>query len=160
MKKKLLVFALFIIIWGCKTKSGTNIKEVEVVKPEFIKVELATINSLKKNRAYDLGKRVLMTCNTSKFKPFTKEEATEDVLKNITIEKLSKTCQNVIRGFGKFNDIELIEALRFEDEKITLFRYKCNYEKKYYTKELRVAINDDNKITSIKTKDWKDEFKP
>jgi hypothetical protein len=158
MIKRLLFFSFCVVLIGCKSKTSTPKKPSEEIKPEYIQLAIADVGSLQKNRAYELGKRVLMTCNTSKFKPFTKEEATPEVLNNITIEKLSKTCQNVIRGFDKFNDIKLIEVLRFEEEKITLFRYKCDYEKKYYTKELRVSVNDENKITSIKTEDWKDSF--
>jgi hypothetical protein len=41
-------------------------------------------------KAYDLGKRILMTCNTSKFKPFNESEATQSVIENITEENLSK----------------------------------------------------------------------
>jgi hypothetical protein len=36
------------------------------------------------------GKRILMTCNTSKFKPFNESEATQSVIENITEENLSK----------------------------------------------------------------------
>ena len=121
---------------------------------------MSEVNSIQKNRAYELGKRVLMTCNTSSFKPFTSEEATPEVLKNINKDKISLTCQNIIRGFGQFKEINLIEVFRLENEKITVFRYKCDYEKKYSIKELRISVNDENKITAITTKDWKDAYNP
>jgi hypothetical protein len=114
---------------------------------------------LQKNRTYELGKRVLLTCNTSTFKPFTAEEATQEVIKKMTREKISLTCQNILRGFGQFKDIKLIEIYRIDKKNVTIFRYQCDYEKKHTLKELGVTINSVNKITSISTKDWTNEFK-
>ncbi len=158
MKKIVFLFCLFLLL-GCKSKKGISSPSV-TEKPTVMKLSMSEVNSIQKNRAYELGKRVLMTCNTSSFKPFTSEEATPEVLKNINKDKISLTCQNIIRGFGQFKDIKLIEVFRLEDEKITVFRYKCDYEKKYSIKELRVSINDENKITAITTKDWKDAYNP
>ena len=158
MKKIVFLFCLFLLL-GCKSKKGIS-SPSEIEKPTVTKLSMSEVNSIQKNRAYELGKRVLMTCNTSSFKPFTSEEATPEVLKNINKDKISLTCQNIIRGFGQFKDIKLIEVFRLENEKITVFRYKCDYEKKYSIKELRVSINDENKITAITTKDWKDAYNP
>jgi hypothetical protein len=158
--KKVALFCFLLVLIGCKSgKTGTSSPKVEE-KPEFVKLNISEVNSVKKNRAYELGKRVLMTCNTSTFKPFTKEEATEEVLKKINKEKISMTCQNILRVFGQFNDMKLIEVLRIEKSETTVFRYKCDYEKKYKTKELQVSIDDNNRITAITTKDWKDAYIP
>lgn len=158
--KKLALLCCLVLLIGCKSgKTSSTSTKIEK-KPAFVKLPLNEVSSIKKNRSYELGKRVLMTCNTSVFKPFTQEEATEEVLKNVNKEKISMTCQNILRVFGQFNDIKLIEVLRIEDQKITLFRYKCDYEKKYKIKELQVSINDENKITAITTKDWKDAYLP
>lgn len=159
MKKIALLCFLGLLI-GCKSGKTSSSNSKEEKKPEFVKLNINEVNSVKKNRSYELGKRVLMTCNTSTFKPFTKEEATEDVLKKINKEKISMTCQNILRVFGEFKDIKLIEVLRNEENETTVFRYKCDYEKKYKIKELQVSINDDNKITAITTKDWNDTYNP
>lgn len=159
MKKVALICCLAFLI-SCKSGKTSSSVTKEENKPEFIKLNLSEVNSIKKNRAYELGKRVLMTCNTSSFKSFTAEEATEEVLKKINKEKISMICQNILRVFGQFNDMQLVEALRFDENQTTLFRYKCDYEKKYKTKELQVTINDENKITAITTKDWKDAYHP
>jgi len=158
MKKIVFLFCLFLLL-GCKSKKGIS-SPSETEKPTVMKLSMSEVNPIQKNRAYELGKRVLMTCNTSSFKPFTSEEATPEVLKNINKDKISLTCQNIIRGFGQFKDINLIEVFRLENEKITVFRYKCDYEKKYSIKELRISVNDENKITAITTKDWKDAYNP
>ncbi|WP_291118442.1 hypothetical protein [Flavobacterium sp. UBA6135] len=127
-------------------------------KPNYEVLAVSEVSTIQKNRTYELGKRVLMTCNTSAFKPFSSQEATNEVITNITKEKISLTCHNVLRGFGQFNDMKLVEVIRDNTNSITIFRYQCDYEKKYRIKELRVSINDDNKITAINSKDWKDAF--
>ncbi len=154
--KKVVLFLCLLVLIGCKSTSTSKADK----KPEFVKVNINEVSSLKKSRAYELGKRVLTTCNTSSFKPFTNEEATEEVLKKINKDKISMTCQNILRVFGQFQDMKLMEAIRHEDDKITVFRYKCDYEKKYKIKELRVSINDENMITAITTKDWNDTYNP
>ncbi|PKP15708.1 MAG: hypothetical protein CVU07_09260 [Bacteroidetes bacterium HGW-Bacteroidetes-23] len=154
--KKVVLFGCLLVLIGCKSTSTSKADK----KPEFVKLNLSEVSSVKKNRAYELGKRVLNTCNTSSFKPFTTEEATDEVLRKINKEKISTTCKNILQVFGQFKDIKLVEVIRYDDDKITLFRYKCDYEKKYKIKELRVSINDENKITAITTKDWNDTYNP
>lgn len=155
--KKLALIGLLLFIVGCQSKK--KVTEVTPKKPSVEKLALAEVSTLQKNRSYELGKRVLQTCNTSKFKPFTTEEATPEVIQKMTRDRISLTCQNILRGFGQFNDMKLIEVYRIEKENLTVFRYQCDYEKKYKIKELRVTINDENKITAITTKDWSDDFK-
>jgi hypothetical protein len=155
--KKLALIGLLLFIVGCQSKK--KVTEVTPKKPSVEKLALAEVSTLQKNRSYELGKRVLQTCNTSKFKPFTTEEATPEVIQKMTRDRISLTCQNILRGFGQFNDMKLIEVYRIEKENLTVFRYQCDYEKKYKIKELRVTINEENKITAITTKDWSDDFK-
>ncbi len=47
-----------------------------------------TVASLKKDRAYALGKRALEAYNSSHFKAFTRSEATPKVMANATAEKI------------------------------------------------------------------------
>lgn len=155
--KKVALIGLLLFIIGCQSKK--KVTEVTPKKPSVEKLALAEVSTLQKSRSYELGKRVLQTCNTSKFKPFTTEEATPEIIQKMTRDKISLTCQNILRGFGQFNDMKLMEVYRIEKENVTVFRYQCDYEKKYKIKELRVTINDENKITAITTKDWSDDFK-
>mgnify|MGYP006168900411 FL=1 len=155
--KKVALIGILLFIIGCQSKK--KVTEVTPKKPSVEKLALAEVSTLQKSRSYELGKRVLQTCNTSKFKPFTTEEATPEIIQKMTRDRISLTCQNILRGFGQFNDMKLMEVYRIEKENVTVFRYQCDYEKKYKIKELRVTINDENKITAITTKDWSDDFK-
>lgn len=149
--KKLIVILSLIALVGCKSKKVHQ-------KDEVVKLALSQVNSSQKNKAYELGKRVLMTCNTSKFKPFTTSEATTSVINNITIEKLSKTCFKYRQWYGTFKDLELAEVYKNTNDQTTIYRFRALYTKKVANKELRVFINSDNLVSAIKTSDWTDTF--
>lgn len=154
MKKAIVILILFaFVINACKSKS----KVAE--KPKIEIVELTTVDKAKKNKAYELGKRVLMTCNTSKFRPFSKSEATESVIKNTTLERLTSTCHKFRIKYGNFKDIKLAQVLHNKDDDSYVFRYKAEYQRTFVTKELRVTLNNENKVSAIKSTDWTDEFK-
>lgn len=145
-----------LLLIGCKSKKGTTAPEPE--KAKIVKLALSEIDNSQKNKAYELGKRVLMTCNTSKFKPFNESEATLSVIKNTTEERLTKTCTRFRQYYGTFIDLQLIEVYKNNTDGTTVFRYKALYTKKVANKELRVFLNEENKVSSIKSLDWVDSF--
>jgi hypothetical protein len=155
--KKLIIALGILLLVGCKSKNiSSSTDKSELGKIE--KMVTTDVSNIQKTKAYDLGKRVLMTCNTSKFKPFTTEEATESVISNTTEARLSKTCTRFRQYYGSFIDLELIEAYRNNADQSTVFRYKASYSKKVANKELRVIMNSENKVSSIKSLDWVDAF--
>lgn len=156
MKKLIIVMTILLLI-GCKSKKGTTAPEPE--KAKIVKLALSEIDNSQKNKAYELGKRVLMTCNTSRFKPFNESEATSSVIKNTTEERLTKTCTRFRQYYGKFIDLQLIEVYKNNTDGTIVFRYKALYTKKVANKELRVFMNEENKVSSIKSLDWVDTFK-
>ena len=156
MKKLIIVLGILLIV-GCKSKNiFSNTDKPEV--PKIEKIATADVSDIQKTKAYELGKRVLMTCNTSKFKPFTTEEATESVIANTTEARLSKTCTRFRQYYGSFIDLELVEAYKSNADQSTVFRYKASYSKKVANKELRVIMDSENKVSSIKSLDWVDAF--
>ena len=154
MKKILVLLLVFtFVLNACKSKS----KAVE--KPRIEILEPNTVDKAKRDKAYSLGKRVLMTCNTSKFKPFNKSEATESVIKNTTLERLTSTCQKFRIKYGDFKDIKLAQVIHNMNDDSYVFRYKAEYQRTFVTKELRVTLNNENKVSAIKSTDWTDELK-
>ncbi|MEZ0007253.1 PBP1b-binding outer membrane lipoprotein LpoB [Flavobacterium sp. 28YEA47A] len=151
MKKLSLLLLGIIILGACKSKPSA---------PKMIKLELSQVSPSQKNKAYELGKRVLNACNTSKFKQFTKEEATEKVIQNTTIEKLSSTCRKFSIKYGKFEDIRLVEVIKNNADESLIFRYKADYQRKFIQKELQVTMNKENKVAAIRSTDWSDVYAP
>ena len=160
MKKILFALCLLVLITGCKSKSKTVAKKPDVPESKYVKIDLDEVDAAQKKKAYELGKRVLMTCNTSRFKAFTTKEATEKVIENTTQARLTKTCLKFRLKYGDFKDLKLVEVLRPKKSKNTIYRYKAIYEKKIANKELRVMMDEDNKIASLKSTDWVDTYKP
>ena len=132
MKKILLILTLCFLI-GCKSKKETTAK-TEVSKVE--KIAETKINAIQKDRTTALGKQILITCNTSKFKPFTEKEATAEVRKNMTMERLTKTCLKFNLKYGNFRDLKFIEAYQNKSNKAVIYRYKALYEKKIAKKRI------------------------
>lgn len=169
MKKTILILCL-IVFFGCKSKkikpiepieSIEIVEEADIKNPKEIQIEklaLYVVDSNLKSKAYELGKRMLLTCNTSKFKPYNESEATTSVINNITETRLSKICTKYRVRYGTFKDLQLVEIFKNNTDKTTIFRYKALYTKKVANKELRVFMNDENKVSSIKTMDWLDLY--
>ena len=110
--KKIILLCLVVLISSCKSTKGV-VTTKPTDKPNYEVLALSEVSTLQKNRTYELGKRVLMTCNTSAFKPFTSQEATNEVITNINKEidknsnslklsqKIEYTKNNAVREFEK-----------------------------------------------------------
>ena len=154
MKKTILVLSILLLI-GCKSKPVA----VQPVEIKFVKMSIPEVDENQKKKAYDLGKRVLNICNTSKFIPFKDSEATPSVIANTTLEKHSATCLKFRARYGSFIDLKLMEIHKNNTENSLIFRYKAQYEHDNANKELRVTLNEENKVSSLKTMEWVDSFK-
>lgn len=157
MKKIIFLFSVILLI-GCKSKKPDTTTEVKPDEVKIIKLAVTTVDTNLKTKAYELGKRILITCNTSKFKPFNESEATRSVIDNITEAKLSKTCAKFRQWYGPFQDLKLMEIYKNNEEKTTIFRFKALYTKAVANKELRVYMNEKSQVSAIKSMDWNDVF--
>lgn len=157
MKKCFIVICCFLALAGCKSKK--TVSTTKPKEPKVTKVVPEKVDQAQKDKAYELGRRVLMACNTSKFKPFTAEEATPAVIKNATPERLTKTCHNFQLKYGDFKGVTFVEVIRDKKTKTNIYRFKANYEKKIANKELRVSMNEQDQVSAIKSLDWVDKYK-
>jgi hypothetical protein len=139
---------------GCKTKNVNGKKMGKSVEP----TEMSAIDETQKNKAYDLGKRILTACNTDKFKPFTQSEATDKVIANSTPKNVKQICIKYNLKYGLFKDLEFIEMIPNKTDNTNVFRFKALFEYAKANKELRVTMSSENKASAIVTKDWKDDF--
>ncbi|WP_426485074.1 hypothetical protein [Flavobacterium sp. 2] len=151
MKKAGLIICLLLLI-GCKSKTVSRDTDDLKIK----KVAVSEINSNQQKKAYELGKRVLETCNTSKFKPFNETEVTKSVMENTTEERLTKTCTKFRQYYGNFIDLKLDGVYKTKQE--VIYRYHALYSKKVANKELRIFVDENNLISAIKSMDWDEKF--
>ncbi|MEO8517400.1 MAG: hypothetical protein ABI426_11670 [Flavobacterium sp.] len=145
--KKIVLLICLSLLFSCKSKRpDSNEKSLEIVSPN-------DVNVVKKNRAYDLGKRLLETCNTSHFKGFSNTEATEKVIQNATIERITVTCKKINFRNGRFISLNLIDVTHDKATDQYIFHYAIAYEKKYFKRELMVTVDSDDRVSAISTKE-------
>lgn len=142
------------MLFGCGTKKING----KVVGKSVEATELNANDEAQKNKAYELGKRILMTCNTSKFTPFTKSEATDKVIANSSVKKVKEIGAKYSLKYGIFKDLEFVEMVPNKTDNTNIFRFKALFDYAKANKELRVTMNSENKASAITTKDWKDEY--
>ena len=153
MKKCILISCLLLII-GCKTKQING----KTIEKGIGASELNSVEKMQKDKAYELGKRLLMTCNTSKFKAFTKSEATDRVIANSSEKNVKEIGVKYGLKYGNFKDLEFIEMMVNKTDATNIYRFKAHFDYAKANKELRVTMNSENKISAITTKNWNDEF--
>lgn len=150
LMRRIILFCCIVLLVSCKSKksvtSTTIEKNTTLVKPEDVDV-------VKKDRAYDIGTRLLESCNTSRFKAFSTSEATDKVRQNATREKISAICKKINQRNGRFNGLNLIDVTRNKKTDELVFRYNISYEKKLYKRELKVTVNAENQVSAIATKE-------
>lgn len=151
MRNLVYLFAIITLLISCKSKKKTDEAFKEEMKIVLVKPN--EVENIKINRAYDLGKRLLETCNTSTFKVFSKDEATEKVIANATPEKIATTCKKINLRNGKFLSLDLIDIKFNPISEEYYFRYNIQFEKKLFKRELFVTINKENKVAAISTKE-------
>lgn len=148
--KRIILFCFIVLLASCKSKAPAT---VDKTKPVIVAEKPIEVAVIKKERAEDLGTRLLETCNISKFRGFSSSEATEKVRKNATREKISAICQKINQRNGRFLGINLIDVKHNKSTNEYTFRYNIDYEKKYFKRELFVTVNAENKVSAISTKE-------
>jgi hypothetical protein len=153
--RKIILLVCVALLFSCKSKKNTTTTPPVVKVPEkpgnLVKID--EVDPIKKDRAYDVGKRLLESCNTSRFKGFSTAEATDKVRQNATREKISSTCKKINQRNGRFLGLKLLDITRNKKTKELVFRYAIDYEKKMYKRELNVTINEENRVSAIATKE-------
>lgn len=153
--KKISFLLIFCLVLACKSKKVAVDKTAVAAMERLSDVQ---VDKGQKDKTTALGKQILMTCNTSKFIPFTEKEATAEVRKNMTLQRLSKICAKFQQKYGDFKDLKFVEAYHDKTNQTIIYRYKALYEKKIANKELRITVNKSNQIAAVNSKDWKDVF--
>lgn len=152
--KKTIIICCILFFTNCKTK----IVNGKIMGKKVAPTEINPIEEAQKNKAYELGKRVLMTCNNIKFKPFTQSEATNKVIAKSTPKNIERICVKYNLKYGLFKDLEFVEMIPNKTDTTNIYRFKALFEYAEANKEMRVIMNSENKASAIMTKDWKDVY--
>jgi hypothetical protein len=124
MKKILLLLCVRSLLSG---KSKKTIATEVPQEKSMVNLIPSEINASNKKRAYDLGKGLLETSNTSRLIAYNSSEATEKVKQNATNEKISTICKKMNQHNGRFLGINLIDVIRNNKTEDITFRYAIDY---------------------------------
>jgi hypothetical protein len=105
--KKISFLLIFCLVLACKSKKVSVDKTAVAAMERLSDVQ---VDKGQKDKTTALGRQILMTCNTSKFIPFTDKEATAEVRKNMTLHRLSKICAKFQQKYGDFKELKFVEA--------------------------------------------------
>lgn len=151
--RKIILLLCLALVCSCKSKKPKTAPDTAVPEKPSNLVKPEDVEEIKKDRAYDVGRRLLESCNTSRFKAFSSSEVTDKVKQNATKDKISTICKKINQRNGRFLGLKLIDITRNKKTDELVFRYNIDYEKKLYKRELYVTINADNKVSAISTKE-------
>lgn len=151
--RKIILLLCLALVFSCKSKKSSSTTVVKPPEKPGNLVKPEDVEESTKDRAFDIGKRLLEACNTSKFKNFSSTEATEKVRQNASRDKVSAICKKINQRNGRFININLIDITKNKKTDELVFRYNINYEKKLYKRELFVTVNTENKVSAISTKE-------
>ena len=126
--------------------------------PSFSDNVAKTSPVIEEQQALDLDFQKLDTVDFEEELPFTEKEATAEVRKNMTLQRISKICAKFQQKYGDFKELKFVEAYHDNTNQTIIYRYKALYEKKIANKELRMTVNKNNQIAAVNSKDWKDIF--
>lgn len=151
--RKIIFLLCLVLACSCKSKKPKTTPDVKIPEKPSNLVKPEDVDEIKKDRAYDVGRRLLESCNTSRFKAFSSSEVTDKVKQNATKEKISTICKKINQRNGRYLGLKLIDITKNKKTDELIFRYNIDYEKKLYKRELYVTINSDNKVSAISTKE-------
>jgi hypothetical protein len=87
-------------------------------------------------------------------------EATEILSKSFTPESQKQVYQDIKSKFGDYKSLEYVETWKDTgNEKMTIIRFKGTFSKGTEMPEIRIVLDEANKIAGFWYKPWIEEFK-
>ncbi|MEO5778027.1 MAG: hypothetical protein ABIQ27_14085 [Flavobacterium sp.] len=143
---RILSLCLIFLLVSCKTT--------------YRRTDISSIPEAEKQKVYNFGKRIFETCKTRQFIQVTGREATQG-LAELSLEEMQHACDALDKSNGKFIDMNLVEVI---DDTFAgnskIYRYKANFERNEFLKEIRIWLRTDGKFQGIIIQEWKDEYTP
>nr|WP_321235416.1 hypothetical protein [uncultured Psychroserpens sp.] len=121
------------------------------------KIDLSSVSEENKTLVQEFMNKTLVDCNTIETLKLTSRNSTSRFRKFFTEDRLLERCNWYADRYGAIETTELIEAI--QDEDFTIFRFKVKRSKAEWYTEMRVVLDEREKLAGIRTKDyWSDTF--
>lgn len=88
------------------------------------------------------------------------DEAIEVLSKTLAPEVQKQVYQNVKDQYGDYQSLEYVETLKSSGaQAMTIIRFKGTFDEHKDKPEIRVVLNEENKIAGFWVKPWEDELR-
>lgn len=123
---------------------------------EFKKLKDSEIDKNKIKIAQDFASNFLTKLKSEKEYQF-QDEAIDPIKKQFTGETQKLVYQQLKAQFGDFQSLEYSETwIKGNSKSISVFRFKGEFEKSTKKLEIRVVLNESDKIAGFFIKPWSD----
>ncbi|MCD4696963.1 MAG: DUF3887 domain-containing protein [Bacteroidales bacterium] len=147
MKTK-LIFVIFISFIGMSVFSQN----------QFQKLNEKSISETDMNFAVMMAKNLLEGQKSSNIYLLDEDEATREMVKNLTETKQTTAYEHIKDMFGDFESIEFTEVWEsISDKTYTIFRFRGEFSESQEKPEIRIVLNEAGKLSGFWIRQWKDE---
>ncbi len=109
--------------------------------------------------AYHFAKSQFEACKTGSYPKLTPQNATAQLIKNLTESEIKKACEKINKDSGELLELNLYQIQ--SNTKYHIYRYKAKYSATTRTPEIRVYATMDQKFDGIIYKpNWIEEYMP
>jgi Protein of unknown function (DUF3887) len=142
--KHLVYIILFFTLFSC-----TNTYE---------KIPFEEVDKQKIEKAMKFANDFMQALKNGNFYEFA-NEAIEELILKLTPEFQRKLYSQISTEYGQFLNIEFFEALEnTKTKEYEIYRFKGYFKKSDEPLEIRVVLNQENKIAGFWIKPWKDNL--
>lgn len=146
---KSMIFILGMLLLSPISSLGQDFKKLSMDEADQGKIKIARdfasgfLSKLKANETYQFGNEAV------------------DIIKNqLTADNQKLVYQQLKGQFGDFKSLEYAETwVQASNKSMQIIRLKGNFEKSNRSQEIRVVVNEQNKIAGFWVKPWSDMLK-
>ena len=122
----------------------------------FKKLTESDVNKSKLKIAQDFASNYMSKLNKGETYQF-KDEAIEALKNQLTAENQKTVSQQIKAQFGEFKSLEYAETwVQGNNKSMLIIRFKSDFEKSNKKLEIRVVLNESDKIAGFWIKPWSD----
>ena len=123
----------------------------------FKKLSESEVDTSKKQIAHEFVTNYFKLLKEDSYYEFQDEEVIDALIKQLTEKNQKALYQQLKNSFGDFKSLEYAETwVQGNNISMQIFRFKSNFEKSGQLLELRVVLDESDKISGFWIKPWAD----
>jgi hypothetical protein len=123
----------------------------------FDKVPESDVDSAQRSKAEQIAKRIYEGCRDGRYEPLG-DEATSEMRKALTPEKIKATCGSLKSTFGDYQSLDYVETWK-QGSTLRIYRFKGHFSNSAEAPEIRVVMDGEGKLSGFWLKPWADTLR-